>query len=692
MMKFTCTRDVKTDFAFHPLIAKIFFGFLICFCVLLLRIERPAAAPPPQDLTELSLQELMNLSVYGASKFEQKLLEAPAAVTIINKNEIKKYGYRTLADILRSVRGFFVTNDRNYNYLGIRGFNRPGDYSTRILLLIDGHRLNDPVYDQAPLGTDFPLDIDLIERVEVIRGPSSSIYGTNALLGVINVITRSGGGVKGLEMSGDAGSFNTYKGRGTYGQKWANGAEALVSGSYYSSQGPKLFFREFDTPEKHQGIARNCDYDQFYSAFGKLGYQDFTLTGVFHSREKGIPTGAYDTVFGDPRNRTIDARAYLDLRYNHTFASDWQVLARFSYDHYPYDGFYFINRFDDAGNLTGIGENRDIGRADWWTGELQVCRTLFNRHKVILGTEYRDNFRLEQRNFDLTPMTSFLDDQRHSQVYAFYGQDEFTILHNLKLNAGVRYDHYSSFGGNVSPRVALIYSPIKTGALKLLYGQAFRAPNAYEMFYQDGGVTAKSNPDLKPERIQTYEVAWEQYFGKHYRLVASGYYYRMRDLITQQIDPADGLTVFKNTDRIEAKGLELELGGKWANGWEGRISYALQEAKNLQTGNLLSNSPAHLPKVNLIVPLYKNKLFSGLEVQYYSPRKTIDNSHVGDVVLVNLTLFNKNLVKGVELSASAYNLLNQRFRDPGGNEHLMVGLNSIIQDGITFRVKLTYTY
>jgi len=678
--------------ASHHLLRKIILGLLVCLCVVSFRAGRLAASSPPGDLTELSLEELMNISVYGASKYEQKLLEAPASVTIINKKEIKKYGYRTLADILRSVRGFFVTNDRNYNYLGVRGFNRPGDYSTRILLLMDGHRLNDPLYDQAPIGTDFPLDIDLIDRVEVIRGPSSSIYGTNAFFAVINVITRSGGGVKGLEMSGDAGSFNTYKGRGTYGQKWANGAEALVSGSYYSSQGPKLFFKEFDTQDTHQGIARNCDYDQFYSAFGKFAYQDFTLTGVYHSREKGIPTGAYGVVFGDPRNRTIDTRAYLDLKYDHTFANEWQVLARFSYDHYPYDGFYFLNRFDDAGNITGIGENRDIGRADWWGAELQVSKKLFDRHKVILGTEYRDNFRLEQRNFDVTPMTSFLDDKRNSQFYALYAQDEFTILKNLRLNAGVRYDHYSTFGGSLNPRVALIYSPISTAALKLLYGQAFRAPNAYEMFYQDGGVTAKPNPDLKPEKIHTYEAVWEQYFGKHYRLVASGYYYRIRDLITQQLDPADGLIVFRNSDQVEAKGLELELGGKWANGLEGRISYALQETKNVQTGRLLTNSPAHLPKVNLIVPLYKDKLFSGLEVQYLSPRKTLDNSHVGDAVLVNLTLFNKNVVKGVEFSASVYNLLNQKFRDPGAAEHLINGMNGIIQDGITFRVKLTYSY
>src|SRR4030067_2443702 len=127
----------------------------------------------PSDLTELGLEDLMKIeiaTVYSASKYEQKVTEAPSSVSIITSDEIKKHGYRTFADILRSVRGFYVTYDRNYSYVGARGFGRPGDYNTRILLLIDGHRLNDNVYHQAPIGTEFVLDVDLIDRIELIRG------------------------------------------------------------------------------------------------------------------------------------------------------------------------------------------------------------------------------------------------------------------------------------------------------------------------------------------------------------------------------------------------------------------------------------------------------------------------------------------------------------------------------------------
>jgi iron complex outermembrane receptor protein len=105
----------------------------------------------------------------------QSASDAPASVTVITADEIQKYGYRTLADILQSVRGFYITSDRLYSYVGVRGFGRLGDWNSRILLLVDGHRVNNNVDGHGMLGTEFLVDVDLIERVEVIRGPSSSL-------------------------------------------------------------------------------------------------------------------------------------------------------------------------------------------------------------------------------------------------------------------------------------------------------------------------------------------------------------------------------------------------------------------------------------------------------------------------------------------------------------------------------------
>jgi len=178
--------------------------------------------PAAKGLGQLSLEELMAIkvdTVYGASKFQQKVTEAPSSITIITADEIQKYGYRTLSDVLQSVAGFYVTNDRNYSYVGMEGISRPTDYNTHLLIMIDGHRINDNVFNGAYVGTEAILDVDLIERVEIIRGPGSSLYGTNAFLGVRNIITKRGRDLKGAEVSADAGSLQTYRGRATYGQQ-----------------------------------------------------------------------------------------------------------------------------------------------------------------------------------------------------------------------------------------------------------------------------------------------------------------------------------------------------------------------------------------------------------------------------------------------------------------------------------------
>ncbi|MBF0560282.1 MAG: TonB-dependent receptor plug domain-containing protein, partial [Nitrospirae bacterium] len=276
-----------------------------------------------------------------ASRFKQKVIEATSSVTVITSDDIKKYGYRTLAEILRSVRSFQITSDRNYSYIGVRGFGRTGDYSSRVLVLVDGHRINDSIYDEALVGEDFIVDINLIERIEVIRGPSSSLYGNNAFLAVINVITRKASDFGGVEASGAGGSFSTFKGRVSYGGVFGADAYGVFSASGLDSEGPhKLFFREFDTPETNNGVAVNTDYESNQSLFGKVGYGDLTLETAFVSRMKGIPTASFGTEFNDRNNKTIDQRYYLDLKYDHLCDDGARVMAKLSYDTYYYWGTY----------------------------------------------------------------------------------------------------------------------------------------------------------------------------------------------------------------------------------------------------------------------------------------------------------------------------------------------------------------
>ena len=657
---------------------------------LVLQWVAPARAQePPRDLTELSVEELMKVdidTVYGASKSLQKVTEAPASVSIVTADEIQKYGYRTLADILRSVRGFYVTYDRNYSYLGERGFSRSRDYNSRILVLVDGHRLNDNVYDGALIGTEFPMDVDLIQRVEVIRGPSSSLYGTSAFFGVVNIITKRGGDAEGATASVEGASFGTYKGRFSYGNRLGNGAEMLFSGSFYDSRGQRsLHFSEFDSPATNNGIAQNADYDQYHSFFANLSYRDFSLQALYGSRTKGIPTASFGTVFDDPRNLTLDARSYLKLGYEHTFGNQWDVRVNLSYDWYYYTGTYI---YDYAG--TGVPpfvENKDFTHGDWWGAEVTVSKRLLEKHRVTLGSEFRDNLRQDQANLDVQPFLSYLDDRRSSKTWGLYAQDEFVIRHDLLLNAGLRLDDYGTFGTTVNPRLGLIYNPRPQTAIKLLYGQAFRVPSAFELFYHTSTAT-QFNPPLGPETIKTTELVLEQYFGAHLRLTTSGFYNRIGGLIVQTTDEA-GRSLFTNLESVRGKGLEFELAGKWPNGFEGRIAYTVQGSTSQESHDVLTNSPRDLIKTNFIIPLAAKKVFAGLEGQYTSKRRTVSGTDVGGFFVMNLTLFGQKLAKGLDVSASLYNVLDKRYADPAAEEHREF---SIPQDGRNLRLKLTYRF
>jgi outer membrane receptor for ferrienterochelin and colicins len=672
---------------------RCFLTFLICIAACL-RVDGPVWAgdtndEQPPNLTELSIEQLMDIdipTVYGACKFEQKVTDAPASVSVITADEIRKYGHRTLADILRTVRGLYVTYDRNYHFLGVRGFNRPGDYNSRVLLLLDGHRLNDNVYETATVGTEFPLDVDLIDRIEIIRGPSSSLYGTSAFFGVINVITRQGKDMKSAEVAGSAGSQDTYSGRLSYGNKYPSGLEMLISGSLYDSAGARgLYYSEFDAPATNNGIADHADDDKSYSVFSKFALRDLTLTGAYITREKGIPTGSFGTVFNDDRNRTTDAHGYVDLKYAHKLDNLAELTARVYYDDFRYSGDYI---YSGANPGDPTVHNRDGSDGRWAGGEVMLTNRFLEKHMVTVGVEDRYNFRQDQRTYDEAPFLSKLDDRRTSNLYALYLQDEYHILPSLIFNMGLRYDHYDTFGGTTNPRLALIYKPWEKTILKLLYGTAFRAPNVFEQYYADNGATAKPNPDLQPEKIRTYELVYEQYLGEHFRSSLSGFYYRIDNLITQQTD-TDGLLIYRNAGNIEAKGMEAEIEGKWTDGLQGRVSYVLQEAKDQETGDELTNSPRHLAKLNLSAPLIRKKVFAGAELQYTGSRKTLAGRNEGGFVIANLTLFSQNLLKGLELSANVYNLLDGRYGDPGAGEHLQ---DIIGQDGRTFRVKFMYQF
>ena len=534
--------------------------------------QDPDPAVPPPELSNLTLEQLADLeidSVYSASRYNQKVTEAPSSVTIVAADEIKRYGYRTLADILRSVRGFYVTYDRNYSYLGVRGFSRPGDYNARILLMVDGHRLNDNIFGAALIGTEFPAghrshrarrDHPRAELVAVwherILRRDQCDYET----------PRYDEGPRGDAAS--LASLHTRKGRLAFGRQFDRGVDVLVSGSSYGSDGAeRLFFEEFASPATNNGFAENADGDRFSKFFGRMTFQHFTLQGLYGAREKAIPTASFGTVFNDPRSQTVERQGFVDLQYRPRRYRTAGESAR---------GCMSIGTGTTAITYSTIQKqtcpflvlNKDFARGNWWGTELKLTRKLQQRNTLTIGTEYRNNFRQDQFNYDQEPFLEHLDDRRSSTNWALYVQDEVALHRTLLLNVGLRHDHYDTFGGTTNPRAGLIYSPFTKTTVKALYGQAFRAPNAYELFWQQQDV-AQSNPSLRPETNKTTEFVLEQYLGTHVRVAAVGFHYGINGLITQQTDPVSNLLVYNNVESIRVKGLELEARrqvAQWSTG------------------------------------------------------------------------------------------------------------------------------
>jgi len=647
------------------------------FLVLAARAAETTSDQKPSGLADLSLEALMEIEVpkvYGASKIEQKATEAPSSITVITSDEIKRYGYRTLADALQSVQSFHVSYDRNYAFLGARGVSL-GDFNDRMLVLVDSHRINNNYNDGAFIDTAFLLDLDLIDRIEVIRGPGSVLYGNNAFFGVINVITRQGKQLNGAEVSGAFGTFDTYQGRVSVGKLFTNGVQLLLSGTLYDSDGAeRLFYKEFNAPTNNNGVAQNMDGDSFRSFFGSLNYRDFTLAGAFNRREKVNPTAIYApfTVFNDPRLRTTDEQSYTSLKYVHSFPEVVDVTAQVYYDRYDHEIGY-------PSAATFVTE-KDVG--EWWGAELQLNKRLWDRHIVTLGAEYRNDFLQEQSVSGQDPKIG------GRQSHGVYAQGDFAVLTNLHFNGGVRYDQYGEFDPAFNPRLALIYNPVEKSTIKALYGTAFRAPSFYEI--------TTSDHVLEPEGITSYELVYEQEIGRHLRSSISGFYNQMNDLLVFSSG------TFTNFD-AETKGLELALAGSWTNGIRGRLSYSLQETRNHSLAWEMPDSPTHLVKCNLSVPLYRDKIFAGVEFLYTSNRRSLDNTvdkvtgqpltiqgeNAAGFGIVNLTLFSQNLVKNLEFSASVYNLLDRKYADPASTFHTQ---DTLERDGRSFRIKLTYRF
>ncbi len=632
------------------------------------------------ELTELSLEELMNIEVTGASTYVQSAKSAPSAVTVVSRDDIRRFGWRTLQELLTAQRGFHGSNDRTYSYLGVRGFSPPGDFNNRILFLIDGIRVNDNIYDSVLAGETFPLDLDLIERVEIIRGPGASIYGGNALFGVINILTRSADSFDGGELALDIGSQGARRLRASAGKRTGD-AEWVISASGFDKDGGRYEF-----PDVAAGVLSpgGADAEQQQRVFGRIKLGDWRATLIHSERRKHVPTGSFGTIPTDPGHREDDGYTLADL------AVARRVSERHSYDLRLFAGQYRYDSqlpYDYSGEVPPRASrllNRDTQRGQWWGADGRWTVSAWAGHKLVAGLEYIANTRQYLGNRD-DDGTQYLNTDAHSHRSGAYLQDEMAVADNTILMLGVRHDTAETGKSFLSPRLALVHQLDADNSLKLLYGTAFRSPNAYERRYIFNG--QYGNPDLAAETIRTLEGVWERRLGEGIRFTGSLYRYRVANAIG--LDPATGINI--NNSPVDAHGTELELERRWSNGAVLRGSYSGQFLR--QNGQSPDNAPGGLWHLDAGAPLGSRDLYAGLGLDAVSRRNTNSGAASVDArTLANLTLTWRQTSSPWEVSAGIYNLFDRRYDDPTSLDPQLpasVLRDRFAQDGRQWRLKLT---
>lgn len=638
----------------------------------------------------LSIESLMALpvnTVTGVSRFSQKSTEAPASVTVVTAEEIEAQGWHSMADVLRSVRGFEVTSDRTYSYLGIRGFSRLGDFNSRMLFMVDGQRMNDPIYDGHLIDAGYGVDLGEVKRIEILRGPASSQYGNNAFFGVVNIVPLSGadwaaGGRNGGIVSGGVGDHGLRYGRVAGGGLLGDEAEYTISVSQWTRDGEKgLTFPEFP------GLASSPggDAEETRSVRGSVQWKSTELSAGWSERVKTLPTAPFGTVFGDTRTEGLDAIAWVRLTQDVEFNPDLRAHAAVSYFQYRYDGTYIF----DAADLPvvvppGSYVVKDEAEAGVYQAELSIIRDL-GSGTLGFGADARVQPRQDQRNFVEAPRTDFLDITSDAYSVGAFTQIDWTFSPAWSASAGVRFDHHDSIGSGLHPRGTLIWHPNKSGTVKLMAGTAFRAPNAYELYYDNGGLSQKAPLSLDAEKIASYELLWEQYVTSRLKTTVTVFWNEIDDLITPVIDTGDGLAVFTNLDSASVRGVEGEVEWVFAQGASVVASVAVQDVD--QSG-MAPNSAEVLGKLAARTPVPGLPLWAGVELQHTGPRHTNNGTRLDPVWLLNASIGTREY-RGFSARITVRNIGDQTYSDPVGDDFTQ---QSITQAGRSWDLSANWRF
>ncbi len=635
-----------------------------------------------------------------ATKRTTSLRRAPAIATIITADEIRNMGARNLLDILKMVPGFGISlNEYGSPMVEVRGIRTP--LNEKILLMIDGHSLNKN-FTGSGLFAEAEVPVENIRQVEVVRGPGSALYGSNAFVATINIITRDAEEIDGLELKAGGGSFDTYKGNMVGGTTIGDKFNVVASLDHYRTIGPKLRVGAdllSTTPGLAPFSAAPGTTDQGFrqtDAFLKVGYGDLTFKGHVVLKQMGSYIG-YNYTLTDGSHNDIDnywGELAYHLQVNDAIAS----TTKLRYDYLNQDGWIkiapagFLGTFPDGAIGIPLVKNRTLGV------EQQFDWDLFSNNHLIAGASYEalrqyDTGTLQNYSFTPpSPLPNYLGSLQSGpnwnrdvtrETWAAYVQDEWQLFEDLNLTAGLRYDHYNDFGGTTNPRVGLVWNFLGNADLKLLYGQAFRAPNFIEL-YSVSNPLLLGNANLKPERIRTYEAGLTYRFNRFIAADLNYFYSTINDQIVT-VSSSPQTAFYTNLGKTETQGVEFGLNGGFAGNVNWKTTYVFQDPRDATTDSRLPYVPSHRGTASInYAPFKYLNLHSDLLWTGPRPRPAGDSRpEVPDYTTVDLAVTLKNFFETLEIQAVVRNLFDKRFSDPDTSGALQKVPGDFPREGIS---------
>nr|WP_283773238.1 TonB-dependent receptor [Craterilacuibacter sp. RT1T] len=621
------------------------------------------------DLAGQSLEDLLATEVVGASKSRQLIAEAPANVTVITAEEIRRYGYRTIADALVRVPGVFVGHVSSGSTLALRGSsaNQRLDWGARILLMVDGHRVNDGMYDQALLGYDSLVDIEAVERIEFIKGPGSTLYGGNALYGVVNVITRRGRATEGGTVWSQATPGAVSLGA-TLGWSSPGGAEWRLSGARRGNpaRDSRIDGQWWDGVGRASNLEDFSEYNEQVSLTMDAGqYRLVALASRRHRDSHGTLLAESD---GDsyPYSTTGSSRQYL-LGGSGRWALGEQseLAALFSVGEgsraYVEKSETLPWQPDEGELLPGHQPILMPWRVSsrWSGGELRLTSEAFDRQRLSVGVEWRRDFwrdysdRYWENGVEFYPRAS--SSARDS--VGVYLQDEVALAESWALTVGGRLDKVTGYARELSPRLALVWAPSASSTVKLIHAEAFRPPNAYEYdsTLSEGG---QALPMPKPglERVKSNELLFEYRQGM-FSGSAALFANRNEGMITA----LDGLSSF-NQAPVKTRGIELAASWRSASGVGGYANLARQKSRDA-AGSQPSTTPEWVASAGLDAQTEDGRYQGAIEWQAVSARHSVVTvERAGGFGVANMYLTARPWLKGPEFSLQVLNLTGRDYQ------------------------------